>query len=188
MSNFFSCYLWWLILGVFLGLLLCWLYGMLFRREQDDYNPPRQTTAQPVRSTPPPRPEATPAAAPRPKPEPEPAPKPQAVAAPASSGENPAEFGFKIKKTADGIDDLTVIEGIGPKICQLLIDDGITTFRMLSETPHERLVGILEKAGPNFRLAKPDAWPKQAALAARGEWKALKELQDRLIGGIEFDD
>ena len=168
MSDFFSCYLWWLILGVFVGLLLCWLYGILFRRDQDAGSPPPQS----VRATPQPRPEAT----------------PQTVAAATTSTENPAEYGFKIKKTAEGIDDLTVIEGIGPKICQLLIDDGITTFKMLTDAPHERLAGILGKAGPHFRLAKPDAWPKQAALAARGEWKALKALQDRLVGGIEFDD
>ncbi len=169
MSNFLSCNLWWLIFGVFIGLLLCWLYGILFRRDQDASSPP----PQPVRATPPPRPEAT----------------PQTVAAAtSSSSDNPTEYGFKIKKTAEGIDDLTVIEGIGPKICQLLIDDGITTFKMLNDAPHERLAGILEKAGPHFRLAKPDAWPKQAALAARGEWKALKELQDRLVGGVEFDD
>jgi len=181
MSNFFSCYLWWLILGIFLGLLVCWLYDILFRRKEPESRPVAPSTPQPIKATPPP---VTPAPEPKPAPKAETPPPAKPVA---STGENPADAGFKLKKTAEGIDDLTVIEGIGPKICQLLIDDGITTFRMLAETPHERLVGILEKAGPHFRLAKPDAWPKQADLAARGEWKALKELQDRLIGGIEFD-
>ena len=30
-----------------------------------------------------------------------------------------------------------------------------------------------------------DTWPKQAKLAADGKWDELKELQDRLDGGVE---
>ncbi len=195
MSNFFSCYLWWLVLGIFLGLLFCWLYDIFFRRDQGQTQtlsqPPSPTppAARPVRPT---EPKAQPAAQPKPAPKPEPraeskpAPKPEADKSAAESGQNPKDFGFKLKKSDQG-DDLTVIEGIGPKISQLLYAEGITTFQMLADTSYERLKEILDKAGPNYRLARPDAWPKEAALAARGDWKELKALQDRLVGGIEFD-
>ncbi len=185
MSNFFTCYLWWLILGIFIGLILCWIYDFLFRRDKPAGNyrpePLPMRPASPA-SPPPPKPAAK--AETKVESKPAPAPKPAASSA---SGVNPKDFGYKIRKMPEGVDDLTVIEGIGPKICQLLIDDGITTFEKLANTSYDELKAILDKAGPNFRLAKPDAWPKEAALAARGEWKALKELQDRLIGGIEFD-
>jgi hypothetical protein len=29
----------------------------------------------------------------------------------------------------------------------------------------------------------PESWPEQAALAAKGDWDALKKLQDELDGG-----
>ncbi len=181
MSNFFTCYLWWLILGIFIGLILCWIYDFLFRRDKPaSTHRPEPKPMRPATVAPPPATPKTQQA----KPEPKPVPKPTASA---TNGDNPKDFGYKLRKMPEGVDDLTVIEGIGPKICQLLIDDGITTFEKLANTSYDELKAILDKAGPNFRLAKPDAWPKEAALAARGEWKALKELQDRLIGGIEFD-
>jgi len=80
-------------------------------------------------------------------------------------------------------DDLKLIEGIGPKISQLLMDNGILTFAQLAATSIERLQAILEEAGPNFQLANPDTWPEQAKLAAAGAWDELQTLQDRLIGG-----
>jgi len=80
-------------------------------------------------------------------------------------------------------EDLKVLEGIGPKIAQLLKDDGILTFAQLADTSVERLEAILHAAGPNFRLADPATWPEQARLAADGKWDALRVLQDRLIGG-----
>ena len=80
-------------------------------------------------------------------------------------------------------DDLKLIEGIGPKISQLLMDNGILTFAQLAGTSIDHLQAILEAAGPNFRLADPTTWPEQAKLAADGTWDELEALQDRLIGG-----
>ncbi len=80
-------------------------------------------------------------------------------------------------------DDLKIIEGIGPKIAELLIKAGIKTWKGLSEATVNRLKEILDAAGPSFQIHDPGTWPKQAGLAAKGQWDALKKLQDELDGG-----
>lgn len=80
-------------------------------------------------------------------------------------------------------DDLKKIEGIGPKISQILNDAGIYTFANLSQTSTERLRTVLAEAGNRYKMHDPQTWPQQAALAAAGEWEKLKELQDYLDGG-----
>ncbi len=82
-------------------------------------------------------------------------------------------------------DDLKAVEGIGPKIEQLLHSDGIRTWSTLSKAPVSQLKDILEKAGPRYMLADPTTWPKQAGLADAGEWAALDSLQKALKGGRE---
>lgn len=84
---------------------------------------------------------------------------------------------------AGAADDLTRIEGIGPKIAEILQGAGITTYARLAETPVETLQSILEAAGSRFRLADPTTWPQQAHHAAAGEWDVLIALQERLKGG-----
>ena len=81
-------------------------------------------------------------------------------------------------------DDLTKVEGIGPKIQSLLNNSGIYTFKELSKTSVEKLKKILEDAGPRFRMHKPITWAQQAKLAAEGKWKELKKWQDELKGGL----
>ena len=80
-------------------------------------------------------------------------------------------------------DNLTKIEGIGPKIASLLNDAGIHTFAELSKASNKKLKAILEAAGSRFRMHDPGSWPKQSKLAAAGKWDALKKLQDELDGG-----
>lgn len=80
-------------------------------------------------------------------------------------------------------DDLKAVEGIGPKIESLLHDDGIKTWKQLSEAPVTRLQKILDDAGKRFKLAAPGTWPKQAGLAHEGKWDELEALQDVLNGG-----
>ncbi|MCS6842872.1 MAG: DUF4332 domain-containing protein, partial [Caldilineales bacterium] len=84
---------------------------------------------------------------------------------------------------AEGEDDLTIVEGIGPKIAELLRAAGIRTLAQLARTDVSELQAILDAAGPRFRLADPTSWPEQARLAAGGAWAALREWQDRLKGG-----
>jgi predicted flap endonuclease-1-like 5' DNA nuclease len=78
-------------------------------------------------------------------------------------------------------DDLTKVEGIGPKINQFLQDAGIQTFAQLAEYDMEQLDKMLDEA--KLRLADPTTWADQARLAAAGEWEALEKLQDELKGG-----
>lgn len=81
-------------------------------------------------------------------------------------------------------DDLTRIEGIGPKISSVLQAGGITTFAQLADTDVDQLREILEQSDPRLlRLANPTTWPEQASLAAAGNWDALKALQQELKGG-----
>ncbi|MFT6319621.1 MAG: putative flap endonuclease-1-like 5' DNA nuclease/putative nuclease with TOPRIM domain [Granulosicoccus sp.] len=81
--------------------------------------------------------------------------------------------------------DHKVIEGIGPKIEGLLKDGGIKTWKELSESKVEDIQVILDAAGSRYKLANPSTWPKQAKLAADGDWTALKNYQDKLKGGKE---
>lgn len=81
--------------------------------------------------------------------------------------------------------DLKLVEGIGPKIEELLNKDGITTWKQLGESPVSRIQKILKDAGDRFSIHKPDTWPKQSTLAAKGKWEELKKLQNQLDGGKE---
>lgn len=80
-------------------------------------------------------------------------------------------------------DDLTKIEGIGKKIAELIAAEGIDTFKALSKTSTKTLQAILDKAGKRFNIHNPTTWPKQAKLAASGDWAKLQKLQDELNGG-----
>jgi len=90
--------------------------------------------------------------------------------------------GFKIQ--IKGRDNLEIIEGIGPKIAELLVEAGISTFAQLADTSVADVQAVLTKAGPRFALAKADTWPQQSALAARDDWAGLRRWQDELNGGI----
>ena len=84
-------------------------------------------------------------------------------------------------------DDFTAIEGVGPKINDLIHADGIKTFAELSKVEPSRLQTILDKAGANFQMANPGTWPDQSHLACNNRWPALKALQDVLDGGVYPD-
>lgn len=78
-------------------------------------------------------------------------------------------------------DDLTKIEGIGPKINGVLQESGIKTFADLAQADGAQLRTILNAAG--LRVNDPTTWPEQAALAATGQWTALQQLQASLDAG-----
>ncbi len=82
-----------------------------------------------------------------------------------------------------GADDLKKIEGIGPKIAQLLNDAGILTFVDLANAPTERVKEILEAAGSRYKMHDPTTWGQQSQMAADGKWAELKAWQDELDGG-----
>ena len=173
-----GCCLWWLILGLLLGFLAFWLFDRLFRRSGASSIGSRDADLAPLRS------------------ENETlrgrlaAEQSQAAAANAKLAEyasiaQAASFGFA-PKDKNGEDDLAIVEGLGPKIADLLRAQGIRTFEQLAGTPVDRLVRILADAGPRFKIANhPDTWPQQARLCASGKWQELREYQDVLVDGID---
>lgn len=88
----------------------------------------------------------------------------------------------RVQPSTGEIDDLKVIEGIGPSISGLLQSQGITTFRQLADTPIERLDEILRQADLR-RLADPGTWPEQARMAAEGRMDDLIAFQRTLKAG-----
>lgn len=82
------------------------------------------------------------------------------------------------------LNDLTVVEGIGPKIADLLRNDaGIRTWWDLHQADVGALRALLANAGPRFQVHDPVSWPQQAGQLARGQWQEFKTLSDRLKGG-----
>lgn len=92
--------------------------------------------------------------------------------------ETPAETTRKAKPK-----DLQKVEGIGPKIAGLLVEAGILDLADLAKAPVSKLEAVLASAGPRFKMHDPSTWAEQAALGAKGDWDALKALQDELSGG-----
>ncbi len=83
------------------------------------------------------------------------------------------------------VNDLTVIEGIGPGIAGILSAAGIKSWQGLADTDVDFLQQQLNDAGGNYKTHSPKTWPAQAALAATGKWGELEEMQDKLQGGRE---
>jgi len=81
------------------------------------------------------------------------------------------------------LDDLKIIEGVGPKIETLLKEGGISTWEELAAASVDRLKEILEEAGPRYNIHDPSTWPAQSKFAAEGKFEELKEYQDVLTGG-----
>lgn len=106
--------------------------------------------------------------------------KSQAVAQPVASAPAPAPKPSGRRKT-DG-DDLTRIEGIGPKMSAALIAAGIDTFAKLATADTDTLRNAIEAAGMSFSPSL-ETWAEQAKFAAEGNWDGLKAFQETLVSG-----
>ena len=82
-------------------------------------------------------------------------------------------------------DDLTIVEGIGPKIAELLNNAGVTTFAQLADADDATIQQVLTDAGPRFKVHDVTTWNEQAALARDSKMDELKALQDKLNAGKE---
>lgn len=180
MSSLFSslpCCWFWLLAGLLLG----WLLHHLLRGA---LNTP---SVQQVHTPPPPAKLAdvpAPAAAPKPavaEAPKAPAPKPAAPATTTIDLAAAKAAGFALKNA----NDLTVVEGIGPKINELFNNAGIKTFAQLAAATVPQMRKILDDGGSRFRIANPSTWAQQSALAAANKWTELKKLQDELSGGLK---
>jgi predicted flap endonuclease-1-like 5' DNA nuclease len=164
-----ACCVWWLVLGFLLGWLFNWLLSKWMRK-----NPPAAARVADESA-------AREAAA------------AQHEALVSSAAAPPARLidvgaaraaGFNIKHD----DDLTIIEGIGPRIDDLFHANGVVSFAQLARLTVPEMLDILERGGPHFQLANPGSWARQAALASENRWAELKRLQEELIAGRPADN
>ncbi len=79
-------------------------------------------------------------------------------------------------------DDLLRIEGIGPKISEILIAGGVRTFRRLAVMREERVRSIVNAGGVSF-IPSVGSWAAQAALLRDGDEAGFQALVDRLVSG-----
>lgn len=171
------CSLWWLLAAVLFGWLLCGWFARQYlplvtggSAEQDREIQRLQAEVDRLRAHAPAR---TPAAA----------------AAPATGAADAAPAGIDVNAaraaglSLEGADDLRVIEGVGPKIADIFRAAGVHQFAQIAAMTPAAIQALLDAAGPNFRIADPQTWPEQAALAAANRWAELKVLQDNLSGG-----
>jgi predicted flap endonuclease-1-like 5' DNA nuclease len=84
---------------------------------------------------------------------------------------------------AISLDDLKVVEGIGPKIESVLREAGLGTWADLADADEDEIRTILRAEDERLRIHDPRTWSRQARLAALGEFEALKAWQDVLGGG-----
>ena len=80
-------------------------------------------------------------------------------------------------------EDLTIVEGIGPKVQEILNDNGIKTFKKLAAMSADDIKGLLEPQGGVYAGMDPTTWPEQAAMAAEGKMDELKKWQEELNAG-----
>jgi len=93
----------------------------------------------------------------------------------------------EVAETSAIMDDLKIIEGIGPKIAELCNSIGIHTFQQLADAPLETLQKMLDDAGSRYAVHNPATWSAQAKMAAEGKMDELKAWQEELKGGQEAE-
>jgi len=87
--------------------------------------------------------------------------------------------------TAVKQDNLKIIEGVGPKLEQILKDAGLNSLSDIANAEVQSLKSILEAAGSRYKMFNPETWPQQAKLAVDGKMDELKELKNSLSGGVK---
>ena len=73
-------------------------------------------------------------------------------------------------------DDLTLLDGIGPKIAAALVAAGVDSFAKLANAVPENLERIVREAGVRM-VGHADSWLRQAELAAAGDMEGLARFQ-----------
>lgn len=82
-------------------------------------------------------------------------------------------------------DNFQIIEGVGPKVNEVLLSAGYKIWSDLAAADAADLRIHLDNAGKKFGLCDPTSWPHQAKLAAAGDWDALITYQKFTDGGRE---
>lgn len=103
-------------------------------------------------------------------------------AAPASSSTGESTLPAKYLNK-DGSDDITKVEGVGPKTKTILVEAGVDSFaKVAAKTPDE--IREIIKAGGGRSVPSIETWPEQAALLANGDVAAFEKLAEELDGGV----
>lgn len=76
--------------------------------------------------------------------------------------------------------DLTLMVGIGPKTAALLQANGIDDWAKLAAASAKVIKVLLIETGGVYKSLDPTHWPKQASMAAQGEWRKLRVYQETL--------
>ncbi len=85
---------------------------------------------------------------------------------------------------ARAVDDLEVIEGVGPAMARALNADGIRTFADVHDATETRLRSAVQKAGLKFAPSIP-TWSKQAGYLVANDQEGFKAYYDYLIAGVD---
>ena len=78
-------------------------------------------------------------------------------------------------------DDLTVLEGVGPKVAKILTEAGYASFVDLAKADAAEVDKVLD--ANKLQMLDSAGWIDQAKLAAAGDMEGLAKLQDELKGG-----
>ena len=105
--------------------------------------------------------------------------KSSATKAPAKTTAKPKA---KTKSATKKGDDFTKLSGIGPSMAATLKELGIDSFAKLAATDDDILRDMLDASGARMNNNKEamDSWNEQATLAAKGDFKALKKMQEAM--------
>ncbi len=74
-------------------------------------------------------------------------------------------------------DNLQFIEGIGPKMNEVLNENGVRSWSKLADMSRNDLKNILAKYGDKYQIIEPGDWPRQAKYAAEEDWDGLIKYQ-----------
>ncbi|MFA9289982.1 MAG: 50S ribosomal protein L21 [Solirubrobacteraceae bacterium] len=94
-----------------------------------------------------------------------------------------AESKKEAKEVKLSSDDLKIVEGIGPKAAEALVNAGVDNFKKLSQKTADELKQIITEASSKLAILDTSTWADQAKLADEGKFDELKTWQDQLKGG-----
>ncbi len=71
--------------------------------------------------------------------------------------------------------DLKVLRGIGPKMEEVLNENGITSFEQLSKMTLKNINAVLTEAGINTKVYNTKDWKAQSKIAVKGDMEVLSQ-------------
>jgi predicted flap endonuclease-1-like 5' DNA nuclease len=83
-------------------------------------------------------------------------------------------------------DDLTKIEGIGPKMAAALHGAGLSTFAHVAAATEEALTAAIAAAGMKFAPSLP-TWARQSEFLVNGDHEGFAAYTESLVAGREAD-